>query len=182
MPHKPWKQLKRTTIYDTRYLRLHEDAVELPGGQVLNDYSVIEFNDVVSCVATDEHGNLIMLEEYRYAVNDTMLQTSAGTIVRGTEDPKAAALRELQEETGYTATDIQKVGELYDYPSKATHIIHVFRVRGAKKTTSTAHEVSEQIHVKLMRPTEVKQAVLQNKIKTSGVVGALVLAMPELFS
>lgn len=182
MPHKPWKRLNRTTIYDTRHMRLHEDAVELPGGEVLNDYSVVEFNDVVSCVATDESGNVIMLEEYRYAVNDTMLQTSAGTIVRGAEDPQMAALRELKEETGYTATDIKKVGELYDYPSKATHVIHVFRVKGAKKTGATALEPSEQIRVKLMRPAEVKQAVLTNKIKTSGVVGALVLAMPELFA
>ena len=176
-----WKQLKRTTIYNTRHMRVHEDVVELPGGQVLNDYSVVEFNDVVSCVATDESGNVIMLEEYRYAINQTVLHLPAGTIERGAEDPQIAALRELQEETGYTATDIQKVGELHDYPSKATHVIHVFRIRGAKKTSDTAHEASEQIRLKLMRPAEVKQAVLSNKIKTSGAVASLVLAMPELF-
>lgn len=180
--HTSWKRLSRKTIYNTPHLRVHVDTVELPNKNVLDDYSVVEFNDVVSCVATDEEGNLLMLEEYRYAVDQTLYNMPAGTIVRGHEDPKTAALRELQEETGYTATDVVKVGELYDYPTKATHVIHVFRAHNAKKTQATNHEVSEQIHVTLLPPAKVKQLVLQNAIKTSGVVAALVLAMPEIFA
>ena len=76
---------------------------------MIDDYSVVEFNDVVSVVATDAQGNLLILEEYRYATDQTMLNLPAGTIRRGAEDPKVAAIRELREETGYTSDNVQQV-------------------------------------------------------------------------
>lgn len=89
--------------------------------------------------------------------------------------------RELEEETGYTSSDITKVGEVNEYPTKATHIVHIFRVKNAVKKFDVHHEPSEQITLRLMRPEAVKQAVFAGKVDTASVLSALVLAMPELF-
>lgn len=179
--HPSWKQTNRKTVYSTPHLRVHEDTVELPNGAVVDDYSIVEFNDVIMCVVTDPDGNVVMLQEYRYAVDQTMWNLPAGSVQRGTEELVASARRELREETGYDSDDVTLVGELHDYPTKATHIVHVFRIKNAVPTTDTAHEETEHLRVVLMRPEEVKKLVFENQVKTTSVLSALVLAMPELF-
>lgn len=179
--HPSWKRLNRKTIYDTPHLRVYEDAVELPNGQRMDDYSVIEKNDVVAVVATDESGRLLMLEEYRYPVDETLYNLPAGTILRGAEDLQAVAERELREETGYTSNDISYIGSLYDYPTKDTHIISIFRAKNAVKTHETMHEASEQIHLTLMEIEEVKKLLFENKIAHAATFAEIVLGFPELF-
>lgn len=179
--HTSWKRLGRRTVYSTPHLRVHEDTVELPNGQVLDDYSVIELKDTVSVVATDDEGNVIILEEYRYALDKTMYNIPAGTITRGTEDPQEAAMRELLEETGYTSDDVSLIGTFYEYPTKNTHTITAFRARHAIKTQDVEHEASEQIAVTLMRPEEVKRLVFENKLNSAGMLASVVLGLPELF-
>jgi ADP-ribose diphosphatase len=181
LQHPQWQRLDRQTIHNSPHLRVHLDTVQLPNGDTIDDYSVVEFNDVVMCVATDAAGDVIMLREYRYAVDQTMWTLPAGTIRRGAEEPRLAALRELQEETSYTAHDIKLVAELHDFPTKATHIVYVFRIRGAAPTAATAHEATEQIEVNNVSPHEVKQLIKTGQIKTASNIGALVLALPELF-
>jgi ADP-ribose pyrophosphatase len=132
-------------------------------------------------VATDPQGNILALQEYRYAVDQTLLNIPAGTIKRGSEDLQKAALRELQEETGYTTKNITKAGTLYEYPTKCMHTVTVFRAKDIKKTAQTAHEDTEQIQVTLMTPQQIKQATFSGQIKTASVLSALVLALPELF-
>jgi ADP-ribose pyrophosphatase len=179
--HTSWKRLARTTIYSTPHLRVHEDTVQLPGGVIINDYSVVEMNDVVMCVTTDEQGNVLVLEEYRYAIDETMLNLPAGTFQRGAEDIVVAAQRELLEETGYSSDDISIVGELHDFPTKATHVVHVLRVRNARKTAEQNLEDTEDLRLTLMRPEELKKLIFENQVKTTSVLSAVVLAMPELF-
>jgi 8-oxo-dGTP pyrophosphatase MutT (NUDIX family) len=180
--HKSWKQINRKTVYNTPHLRVHEDIVQLPNGATLDDYSIVEFNDVIMCVVTDTEGKLVMLQEYRYAVDQTMWNLPAGSIKRGEEDPMVAALRELQEETGYTSNDITHVTTLHDYPTKATHNVDVFRIKNASKTADAQPETSEEgLHVVLVEPDEVKRLVFAGEIKTTSALSALVVAMPELF-
>jgi ADP-ribose pyrophosphatase len=179
--HESWKRLGRKTIHNTPHLRVHVDTVQLPDGAVMDDYSVVEFNDPVLNIVTDQGGNVLMLEEYRYAIDQTMWNVPAGSIRAGSEDMALAAKRELLEETGYTSDDITRVGELHDYPTKATHTVHVFRVKNARKVADVQHEASESIRLTLMRPEEVKKLIFENEVKTTAVFAAIVLAMPELF-
>lgn len=179
--HPSWKRLGRKTIHDTSHLRVHIDTVQLPNGATIDDYSVVEFNDPVMNVVTDQDGNLLMLEEYRYATDQTMWNIPAGTILPGTEDAAVAARRELLEETGYDSDDITLVGQLYEYPTKATHTVHVFRVKNARKVAEPEHEQTEQMRLVVMPPEEVKRLIFENEIKTASVFAAIVLAMPELF-
>ena len=75
---KSWKLIERKTVYDTKFMSLHEDVIELPNGKTIDDYSVVEFHDVVIIVATDENGNLVTMREYKYAVDETMTVLPAG--------------------------------------------------------------------------------------------------------
>jgi ADP-ribose pyrophosphatase len=180
--HKSWKQINRKTVHNTPHLRVHLDDVQLPNDTTLDGYSVVEFNDVIMCVVTDEAGNVVMLQEYRYAVDKTMWTLPAGSIRRGEEDPAIAALRELKEETGYSSDDIIHIGTLHDYPTKASHNVDIFRIKNAVKTGDAEPEASEEgLRVVLVKPEEAKKLVFAGEIDTTSALSALVLAMPELF-
>lgn len=179
--HSSWKRLARTTVHDTPHLRVHVDTVKLPSGAVIDDYSVVEFNDVVSVVATDAQGNILVLEEYRYATDQTMLNLPAGTIRRGAEDPREAAIRELREETGYVSGNVQQVATFHEFPTKAPHIITVFRAKNIQKVGKTQHEATENIRVTFMTPQQVKDGIFANQFRSAAITAALVCALPELF-
>lgn len=179
---KSWKRINRKTVYDSKFMSLHEDMIELPNGKTIDDYSVVEFHDVVIIVATDENGNLVTMREYKYAVDETMTVLPAGTIEKG-EDVLVAAKRELLEETGRVAEDVTLVGVLHEYPTKAGHDVSIVRARGARLIASTAHEETEQIDsIDLMSPLEVRRAIVRQEFKTATILGGIVLAMPELFN
>lgn len=56
-----WKRLKRTTLVDTKFLKVYADKVELPNGEIIDDYTVVEKPDYIIVIAVDELGNLITL-------------------------------------------------------------------------------------------------------------------------
>jgi len=95
-----WERLKRTTLVDTPFLKVFSDVIRLPDGSLIDDYTVTKKRDVVIIVATNPEGKVLIQEEYRYAVDQTLLSLPAGQIDEN-ETPVKAAVRELLEETGY---------------------------------------------------------------------------------
>jgi len=174
-----WKQLGRKTIYDTKFLRLYEDTVQLPDGKVFDDYSIVNTNDGVIIVATDENGNVLMFDEYKYPIDQDILVFPAGGVEPG-ESPLIAAARELLEETGYESSDIELVGQCYDYPSKVQHLDHIVRIKNAKKTSGITHEATEAIgSLQLIPVSDLNNYWKDGKFKASYMISALAYAFPE---
>lgn len=174
-----WQRTDRRTIYQTPHMSVYEDNVLLPSGATIDDYSVVDLPDGVLVVATDERDRLILFEEYKYAVNDTVLTFPAGGIDAG-ETPEKAALRELLEETGYEATDASLLSSTYPYPSKLAHINHIVRVTGAINSRSRQLEEAEAIgEVLLVSKQDIAELIKSGRIKASYMIAGLALAFPE---
>ena len=85
-----------------------------------------------------DHERIVMMRQYRYAVNDALWELPAGTLagrlengrVLAAETPEACAARELLEETGYQPAELQKVCECYAMPGSSDELMHVFFARG----------------------------------------------------
>ncbi len=105
-------------------------AVALPGrdGGVINR-EVAEVADavVILPVLDDEH--LVLIRNERFAVGKTLLELPAGTIEPG-EDPDVCAGRELEEETGYAADNIERLTAYYPTPGFCTEKLHAYRATG----------------------------------------------------
>lgn len=177
-----WKRIKRKNIYDTKFVKLYEDTIELPNGQVFDDYSIIKFPDSVVIVATDNNDNLLLFKEYKYAINEHIFSFPAGGIEPG-QTPVEAALRELEEETGYTAEETEVVGVSNDYPSKVQHTDYIVRIKNARKEKDIKHENTEFIGVvQALSKSEVNKLWSKGKLKASYMVVALAHTFPELLA
>lgn len=175
-----WKRLNRNTLVDTPFLRVYQDTVKLPSGVAIDDYSVVNLNSPVLVVATDAQGDVLVMSEYRYAHDEMMPSLPAGMIDEG-ETPVEAAKRELFEESGYATDDFEYIGELYEYPTKLSHITHVVRARDITKQANPTHEETEQIeNITVIPLREVKSMIENQQIKTAVLISALYLALPEL--
>jgi 8-oxo-dGTP pyrophosphatase MutT (NUDIX family) len=153
--------------------------VELPNGQVFDDWSLVNTGDSVVVVATDENDNVLIFKEYKYPINEDILCFPAGAIDEG-ETPKQAATRELLEETGYSSDDIEIIGASYDYPTKVQHKDYVVRIKNVKKIADTAHESSESIgELQLIPVSEINKLWKQGEFKSSYMIAAIAHAFPE---
>ena len=111
-PHNPWKTLGIKSIYENPWLRLEEhDVINPAGGK--NLYGKICFlNQAVGVIPLDEAGNTWLVGQYRYTLDDYSWEIPEGGSPLG-EDPIETARRELREETGLIAQDIQLLLNLH---------------------------------------------------------------------
>ena len=95
-------------LYEGRILNLRRDKVTTVTGSSYRE--IVEHNGAVAMVVLTDDGKIVMERQYRYACGRAVLEIPAGKIDKGETDPEAAAVRELKEETGYTADEVIYLG------------------------------------------------------------------------
>ena len=97
------KTVQRTEIYQGPIFKVVQDRVELPDGKGQAQRDLIFHNGAVAVIAITPENKMILVKQYRKAIEATSYEIPAGKLELGENaDPQAAALRELEEETGYT--------------------------------------------------------------------------------
>lgn len=104
------KTLKSEKIYDGAIINLRRDKVTVQGG--ISYREIVEHNGGAVMAALTEDKKLIMVRQYRKPAGKVILEVPAGKIDPG-EKPLDAAIRELKEETGYTASKMELLTEFY---------------------------------------------------------------------
>ena len=108
------KTVQRTEIYQGPIFKVVQDQVELPEGKGQAQRDLIFHNGAVAVIAITPENKMILVKQYRKAIEATSYEIPAGKLELGENaDPQAAALRELEEETGYTG----QLELIYDFYS-----------------------------------------------------------------
>lgn len=115
-------------IYQGKILNLKVDTVKLSNGSEASR-EVVEHSGAVAIVALTEQDEVLLVRQYRHAVGRVMLEIPAGKLEPG-EQPEKCALRELSEETGYQARDLQLFFRFFSTPGFATEEMYLYLARG----------------------------------------------------
>jgi len=119
-------------ILKGRFLHAFRDTVRLPdGGTATREYVV--HPGAVMMIPILEDGRLVMERQYRYPMGRVMVEFPAGKL-DGPEDVLGCAKRELLEETGYTAAEWVRAGQLHPVISYSTEFIDIWFCRGLTKS------------------------------------------------
>ncbi len=118
------KTLSSKAIFTGRAVRLRVDQVQMPSGR-LTTREVVEHDDCVAIVALDEGGNVLLVDQFRQAVGQNLLEIPAGGIDPG-EDADAAVRREMREETGFMPGRIEPMGGFYSTPGYCTEYLYLY--------------------------------------------------------
>ena len=124
-------------------------------GDIVKD--IVRHPGAVTVIGELDDGRLVMIRNHRVAVGARLLEFCAGKREPG-EDPAQGALRELEEETGYSAETIEPIGRFYTTPGFSDELMHVFRASGLRPVERRL-EPGEDIEVVLLTPEALRAAI-----------------------
>ncbi len=116
--------LETKTIHQGRVFSLRRDKVRLPNGRETH-LDIIDHPPAVTLIPVDNQGNILFVRQYRHATGLEFLELPAG-VVEKDEAPEACARREIREETGMSAGQIQLIGQFYEAPGYSTEYMYVY--------------------------------------------------------
>ena len=130
------KTLSTQQIFNGKVISLQVDEVELPNGKKAKR-ELIKHPGAVAIIAITDENKLVLVEQYRKALQRTIVEIPAGKLEKG-EEPLECAKRELEEETGYECKSIELVTSFYTSPGFADEIVHVYLATGLTKKENAA--------------------------------------------
>jgi ADP-ribose pyrophosphatase len=169
---KPEKKLATQQIYQGRAVSIRVDTVEKANG-TKTTREVVEHSDCIAVVALDEQDNVLLVRQFRYAVDRFLLEIPAGGIDPG-EEPIDSVRRELQEEIGYFPRKIDKLGGFYSIPGYGTEYLHCFVATDLVLARLVAED-TDDIELVLVSPDEIPQLIASGEICDAKSIAALLM-------
>lgn len=165
--------LHREELFHGRIIDVHRDRVSLPdGSEALRE--IVEHSGGVAVIPVDADGCVWCVRQFRYAFGQHMLEVPAGKLEPG-EDPLDCAVRELSEETGFTAEHYTYLGALYPSPGYCLETLHLYLATGL--TPGKAHlDQGEFLDVERHSLDELAELVLQNALPDAKTAMAVLKA------
>ena len=151
---EPFKLLETLETMDSRKIRFERNRIRLPMG-VEGTFGIIRHPGASLAVPVTDDGQIVILRQYRFAVQARLLEFPAGTLEEG-EDPLESMQRELGEEAGYCAAKWDSLGSMLPCPGYSDERIHCFL---ARELTPLEHppagDDDEDLEVIQMTPSEL---------------------------
>ncbi|MDR1298898.1 MAG: NUDIX hydrolase [Oscillospiraceae bacterium] len=156
------KRVSGKIEYTGKVFSVRRDIVELHTGKRV-EREVVEHSGGVVILPFTDNGKILMVRQYRYPLEKTMLELPAGRIEPG-ERPRAAAKRELSEETGCTARKLLYMGVIYPSPGFCDEALHMYAAIGLKRGKSHPDE-DEHLTMTSVPLDKVTGMIMSNAIK-----------------
>ncbi len=170
------RKLSSEMKFDGKLIKVTYDIADVNGKEAWRE--VVHHPGASAVVAIDEDNRIIIEKQFRYALNDYLLEIPAGKLDAG-EDPLVCAKRELEEETGIIASEWISLGTIATSPGFCNEVIHLYVAKGLSKGEIHWDE-DEYVEVERYTFDELLQRIKEEKIKDSKSLSALLLAMPYL--
>ncbi len=169
------KTIHSDLVFSGQLIRLEVLDVELEDG-TRSIREVVRHPGAVAVLACRDDGTLILVRQYRKAVEQHMLEVIAGTLHKG-EDPAVCARREVEEETGYQVQELKSLGDLYPSPGYVDERIVVYFAMVEPGDGSGQQDHDERVEAVELSHEEVAKLIL-----AGGITDAKSLAVWTLYS
>lgn len=150
----PWSVISESKEYDTPIFDLlkRNMRLEVPGDHASGTFYVLDAPAWINVIALTGKQEVILVEQYRYGIEDATLEIPGGMVDPG-EQPHEAVRRELLEETGYRSEKWTSLGKVSANPAIMTNFTHLYLAEDCEFTGGENPDEHERIHVHRL-PTE----------------------------
>jgi ADP-ribose pyrophosphatase len=168
-----WQRLKTSVLLDHPRLKVLEDDVRLPNGEVIQYLRFADSNDSV-CLVCIKDGKVLIQQEYSYPPAAMLYQFPGGAIEPG-ETPQTAAKRELLEESGVKARRLTRLGFFYRNNRRESGRMHVFLADDSTEGLETKPDAEEFIKSGWLALPQFKRMISDGKITNFSMLAAWTL-------
>lgn len=176
---EPPQLLKQRLFYRGRKFNFEVNQLRLPN-KAEGDWECVRHPGGALAVPVTPEGKLVLLRQYRFAVQGRLLEFPAGTIEHN-EDAAETIKREIEEETGYRANRWQSLGKFALAPGYSDEFIYAFLAQDLEKLeTPPVQDDDEDMETILMTPQELEQAILAGEPIDAKSICSFFLARPFL--
>lgn len=164
------KQISSKYIFKGRIISVRVDEAKLPNNAVAAR-EVVEHNGGVCVVPLTDDDQVLMVEQFRYPYSEVVLEIPAGKR-DGDEEPLKCGIRELREETGAVAENMEFLGELYPSPGYCGEIIYMYLATGLSFGKTDPDE-DEFLNIKKIPLKKAVDMILNGEIKDAKTQAAI---------
>jgi ADP-ribose pyrophosphatase len=158
---KPTKTIASELVFNGRAVKLRVDTIQMSDGRQTTR-EIVEHGACIAVVALDEMNNILLVSQYREAVEKELLEIPAGGIDSG-EDVETAVKREMQEETGYLPQKVESLGGYYLAPGYSTEFLHLYLATDLVSSRLTAED-TEGIRLERVPVSQIRKLLASGKI------------------
>ena len=176
---RPWPRVDSRQLHDYRFFRLRRDTSLHPERGSRHDFFVLEFPHWVNIIPLTAAEEVVFVRQFRHGTRELTLEVPGGIIDPG-ESPKAAALREMAEETGYAAADATELGWVNPNPAIQANRCWSFLARDVAPGAGPRAEEGEAIEVEVVPLADVPGLFADGTISHALVVTAFHLLRQHL--
>ena len=165
------KRINRELKYEGSIVQVYMDEVELPDGKIAK-WDFINHDGAAAVVPVTDDGKILMVKQYRNALDRYTLEIPAGKLDDKLEETKVCAARELEEETGYKAGNLEFLITLRTWVAFTNEKIDVYVATDLTPTKQHLDE-DEFIDVKAYELEELKEMIFRGELQDTKSISAI---------
>ena len=167
------ERIKRTLVRAGSILDIYDDEMRLPDGTI-EHWDFVSHRKGASCtVAVLDDKRILLVRQYRPALERFTLELPAGSRDSKEEDTKVCAERELFEETGYRAGEMKKLLSLKSTVAFCDELIDVYLATGLKKEGAQSLDPAEAIEIRAYSLDEILKMIFDYTIQDAKTVAGI---------
>ena len=166
-----FKRLKRELVAKGSIIDYYQDTMQIPNGNVAK-WDLIDHKGAAAVVAVRDDGKLLMVRQYRNALDRFTLELPAGKLDEPGEPTLECAKRELEEEAGYYTDDFEYLLTVNTTVAFCDEKIDLYLARNLKKTEQHL-DPEEEINVEVWDIEDLKQMIYEGKLTDSKTVAGI---------
>ncbi|MDD3155434.1 MAG: NUDIX hydrolase [Victivallaceae bacterium] len=159
-----WNVLKSEYLFRRPWLTVRREELELPNGNRIPEFYVLEYPEWVNVIAMTEAGEFVLVRQYRHGLGRISLELPAGVCEKTDLSPLEGARRELAEETGYGGGDWREYMVLSANPSTQNNLTHTFLALGVRKVEEPHLDAGEALTVELYSEAELFELLKEGQM------------------
>lgn len=165
------KRISRDLVAHGAIIDYYQDTMQIPNGHIAK-WDFIKHKGAAAVVPVDDQGRIIMVRQYRNALERYTLEIPAGGLQTAEEPTKDAAARELEEETGYHSEDLELLLSIYTTVAFCNEKIDIYLARNLKPGKQHLDE-DEYVQYEAYTVEELLQKIFAGEIQDSKTVSAI---------
>jgi 8-oxo-dGTP pyrophosphatase MutT (NUDIX family) len=168
---RKWEERERRVLAKTRVFTLEERRCVSPRTGEEFPFYVIDSSHWVNVIPLTDEGRIVMVRQYRMGVERVTLEIPGGMAEPG-EDPADGARRELLEETGLAAGEIELLGVVHSNPAIQSNSTSTYLATGLRRVAEPALDGAEDLELVEVDAADVDDLILKGEITHSLVIDA----------